>query len=323
MRTKKLICLLLCCMMLCGCGNTEKNIDSAQSTTNVDEEKLKSEGYTDLAGIAYGKMSNDSEIQKISLIYLSDNAELSTYLYLKMIDELSNKDVFPAFSVTWEEKEYNIDAEEMNTKDFNSFISLYPEKWKDVMKKLNDEGLTIDYLVDKGSADLIDGAVEEFVSNHVKVDKIEMDLNTSGDTNEGNGNIILSKDYEIDGEKATITFSEREGKYKISIIAKAVNEEKVSIILLQSMTIFDNLKNENAVYGYDIGVSCGDLIVSYLVNGERQAVFGTNKNGDSVDKLPDWVVSEFTMSDEEAENFIQEIEECMQKFETDIEELNK
>lgn len=172
---KKLICLLLCCMMLCGCGSSEKNTDSAQSTTNVDEEKLKSEGYTDLAGVAYGKLEDNGDKPNVSLVYLTENPEEAIYLWTGIQRKLLENDVEADTSFSWGDKEYILNDESNDKMTADNAEDYVPKEWADLMRKM-ESGYNINDNISKDTGDSMDKAIEEFVNEYLEESKKELNV---------------------------------------------------------------------------------------------------------------------------------------------------
>lgn len=172
---RRVICLLLCCMMLCGCGSSEKNADSTQSTANVDEEKLKSEGYADLAGVAYGKMEDSGDKPNVSLVYLTENPEEAFYLWSGIQRKLLGNDVESDTSFSWGDKEYILNDESNDKMTADNAEDYVPKEWADLMRKM-ESGYKIKNDISEDLGNSMDKAIEEFVNEYLEETKKELNV---------------------------------------------------------------------------------------------------------------------------------------------------
>lgn len=124
------------------------------------------------------------------------------------------------------------------------------------------------------------------------------------------GDVITQKEYEIDGEKAMLSLSEKDEEININFYGRANTEEKASLMLAILLSSFKGLP----VDGYSVVVWCGDLSVSYLTTDNGYLVNGTNKDGSNTLELPDWIVSEFTIPEGEMDLYTNEVLSIVQDF---------
>ena len=120
-RKRVLVILMMVVLLLEGCSNSnsEKKVSNTYAEENEinDEEKenfekLKEEGYENIAEIAYAKADNG----EIRLIYISDNPEESLYLAANLIVEIEEE---KNLIITWKDKEYEISEEKAGGSEDN------------------------------------------------------------------------------------------------------------------------------------------------------------------------------------------------------------
>lgn len=305
---KKLITLIMCCaLMLSGCKNDkdsskivlpEKTIENnSEKVFDVDKKDLESKGYENLADIAYGKIDETEGKTTVFLTYYRNEPEKSFYLAAKIMQLLDNNvNLF----ITWNKKDYDINEEKMNEAGENNFESIFPNDWHDVIKKSLSNGSSIGDFVSKSSADIIDKVAEKFVSEYLEKSTL---------------NIISQKEYEIDGEKVSVSFEEKNNKIKINTYGYTKTEEKACLMLTVFKTSFDEL----GVDEYSITIFCGELFLSYAMTDGEIYISGNNKDGSMTLSMPDWIVSEFTMPEEEINSYASEILSVLKEFSKNME----
>lgn len=172
---RRIVCLLLSAVLLCGCGSSEKNTDSAQSTTNVDEEKLKSEGYTDLAGVAYGMMEDSGDKPNVRLVYLTENPEEAFYLWSGIQRKLLENDVESDTSFSWGDKEYILNDKSVDKMTAENAEDYVPKEWADLMRKM-ESGYMINNGISEDLGNSMDKAIEEFVNEYLEESKKKLNV---------------------------------------------------------------------------------------------------------------------------------------------------
>lgn len=66
--------------------------------------------------------------------------------------------------------------------------------------------------------------------------------------------------------------------------------------------------------GYSVIAKCGEKYVMVLNGGEDDRVMGVNEDGSSVLDIPDWVVTDFKISDDEVKDYSGEVLFALYKF---------
>lgn len=152
--------------------------------------------------------------------------------------------------------------------------------------------------------------------NIVGGDKVE-EIETEKDNEEEKTdiNILIQKEYKVDGKEVSISLIETDGKYKIDISGHAKNEEKASIML----ATFTSQLKKISIDSFDVSVFCKKLNVTYMTTDDGYYIVGTNKDGTYAFSTPDWIVTDFTMSEEKLEAYSGKIIKVLNKFEKDIE----
>lgn len=288
---KKLICLLLCCMMLCGCGSLEKNTDSAQSTTNVDEEKLKSEGYTDLAGVAYGKLEDSGYKPNVSLVYLTENPEEAIYLWTGIQRKLLENDVESDTSFSWGDKEYILNDESKGKMTEDNAEDYVPKEWADLMRKM-ESGYKINDDISEDLGNSMDKAIEEFLNEYLETRKND---NNEKET-ENEENILAQKTYNIGEDSFSFALSGDGGEQKLSLscnIEDKFNAFYTHVSLNSIMNSSDeNVKVITEKFYFSYGIVIGDGTVLF----RTPDVLSVMKDSEAIDIeeyfSTEWLASE-------------------------------
>lgn len=127
---------------------------------------------------------------------------------------------------------------------------------------------------------------------------------------ENGENILFKKEYEIDGENISISMDEENEKLGMNIFAHAKDEEKACIMLACYITLLDDIEPDK----YNLVIMVGEKSVMYFKDGEKITISGNNKDGSLSLSAPDWIVTEFTMSEDEMNSFTDEIINTMKDF---------
>lgn len=126
-------------------------------------------------------------------------------------------------------------------------------------------------------------------------------------------NVIFHKDYEVDGEKVTISLDEIEDNLKVVVYGEANTEEKASLLLT---TFSADMKEIN----YSISVKCKDL---FMLTTSEGMVSGINRDGSMSFSAPDWYgFSNNVDLTEELKDYIQNVQEVEKDFLEEIQDLN-
>lgn len=278
-------------MMLCGCGSSEKNTDSAQSTTNVDEEKLKSEGYTDLAGVAYGKLEDSGDNTNVSLVYLTDNPEEAFYLWAGIQRKLLENDVESDTSFSWGDKEYVLNDESKGRMTADNAEDYVPKEWADLMRKM-ESGYNINDNISKDTGDSMDKAIEEFVNEYLETRKND---NNEKET-EIEENILSQKTYNIGEDSFSFALSGDGGEQKLSLscnIEDKFNAFYTHVSLNSIMNSSDeNVKVITEKFNFSYGIVIGDGTVIF----RTPDVLSVVKDSEAIDVeeyfSTEWIASE-------------------------------
>lgn len=314
---KKLLIILLCCLVLAGCGsNSRKETSSSGTDINseslaqqtdfeIDREKLESEGYEDIAGIAYAKIEDNEGEPVVYLVCHKNQPEQNIYLWSQItsnIEHISN------YSITWNSKEYFLDMESKNVKTEEDMFALLPPDWEEALKTMLTKGDGAAGIVSKSDADDIDRAVENFAKSYL--DNID-----NAKEEEPNIDVLMQKEYKVDGEEVSISLTKKEDKLSILVSGHAKNEEKASIML----ATFTSQLKKISIDSFDISVFCKKLNVTYMTTDDGYYIVGTNKDGTYAFSAPDWLVTDFTMSEEKLEAYSGKIIKVLNKFAEDME----
>lgn len=152
--------------------------------------------------------------------------------------------------------------------------------------------------------------IEETIRNSIISEETSGEKTEDGKIEEeSETNIIFQKEFFVDNQKLTLFISEEEENVKISAWGNADTEEKATLMLIIFKSQFDDLNVD-----YSIWVMCGEQNILYLKNGENTIISGSNKDGSMTFSMPDWVVSELTMSEEEVNNYSVEILKAIKEF---------
>lgn len=291
---KKIFIILMLCMSLTGCG--EKNV-TTESDVKVEEssEILSEYGYEKISDIAYCKIDSTGEKPVCYIEYIQDSPESSFYLMGSLVKQLEYD---CDFILTWNDKQYKFNdyLEEGKMED------AFPEEWKEIVENVIN-GVTVDNMVTKKTADEIDEEVQKFCENHKKEIKEEDEKEID------ESSIIAKKESLVDGEKLLLFVSEEEGSLSLGAYGSAKTEEKASLLLSTVILTFDELKVD-----YNIMVSYNEFSVLYTKKDDSIYIVGINKDGTSTFSLPDWIVSEFEMSDKEVVAYVIEVSNAINEF---------
>lgn len=320
---KKLMMLVLAfCLMLGGCGTesgekmeqefSDENRDLGETEEprgfHLDESELENGGYEKISAIAFVKIEDGKEEPKVYIKYLYEEPEISFYFVSAVMREFNSKcDIV----ITWDGKDYPLDEEATSGLTEETLYKAFPEDWKELIKEIQS-GNGIDNLITKGNADIIDKAVEEFVSEYKKKQEDRKEKEeTENASEEKEANIIDSKKYEVDGEDVGISLSETDGIFDISIIGNAKDEQKASIMFVCYKMLLDEI---DGLKKYDIAVMAGEKSIMCFKDGEETTITGTNKDGSLTFSTPDWIVTDLSMPEEDVNSFSEEIANTIKDF---------
>lgn len=150
-------------------------------------------------------------------------------------------------------------------------------------------------------ADNTDVLLEDNILSQEKTEKTDEDVT-----------IVSDSTYTVDGQEFRIYLSTQGDELKLNVSGNASNFEKASWMLAVTKSKFEELGD--LINGYSINVHVNDLYVLYMNNGESDYCVGTNIDGSTVLSVPDWVGKENKMSEQEVEDFADEIFYCIQQF---------
>lgn len=96
----------------------------------------------------------------------------------------------------------------------------------------------------------------------------------------------------------------------INIIGNAKDEEKASIMF----SCYATLLNDIGIEKCNITIMTNGHGVIYTKYGEKTIIMGNNKDGSFCESAPDWIVTEFTMLEEEVNVYTEEITKTLKDF---------
>lgn len=302
---KKILMILLCALMLMGCGEKNTSDENGRKTVekefDVDVDALEKDGYTQLSEIAYGKIEDGGSIPTVYLTYCQNSPELSFYVISAITQEFF-QDLSPNFIIDWNGETYKYGDNMPDDVTEEEALDYFPSEWKMVIESVLKGG-SVDSLVSKQSADIIDEDVEEFVNDYLE---------------NGTKEIISYEKYSIDGGDLTLSLSKQDEELKFEVNASAVTEDKAYLILSVFVAEFDGLSDE--FYHSSITIEYGDLRAVYQqISDDNKSISGLNKDGTFTMEMPDWLdkdINNLNMPDEE-------IEECILELETNIKSFGK
>ncbi|KAI4446174.1 hypothetical protein C823_000692 [Eubacterium plexicaudatum ASF492] len=307
---KKLIALMLAaCVLASGCGNGDsgkENFNEANTNTKdtetqtdfaVDEKKLEEDGYTDIACIAYAKIKEEKGNQTLYLVCKKNEPEQNIYLWSQMV---SNIESISSYSITWDGKEYLIDAESEDMETEEDMLALLPPGWREIFKEMQSKGDGADSIVSKADAENIDRAVESFASKYLEDGELE---------------VISKREYTIDEDSISLSITKRGEKVSLEVDGNAKTEDKAYLMYAAILVDFQNLKSE--FYECSAKISYDNLYVLHLQYNTSTVISGLNSDGEFVMDVPDWIdkdMDNLNTPKEKAESYLLEVENALQDF---------
>ena len=259
---KKLICLLVFCMMLCGCGNKESDPISNKPPIEVDEEKLESEGYKNLAEIAYGKVEDNGDKPNVNLVYLTQKPEEAIYLWTGIQRNLLGNNVESDTSFSWGDNKYVLDDESMDKMTAENAEDYVPKEWVGLLRKM-ESGYNINDGISKELGDSMDEAIDEFVDEYLEIRK---NGNNEKEIEEEE-NVLAKKTYNIGEDYFSFSLSEKGGEQRFSLSCHI--EDKFNALYTHvSLNSIINNSDENVKvvtekFYFSYGIVIGDGTVLF------------------------------------------------------------
>lgn len=287
------IAMLLLCILLIGCSNTN-NANNTKNTKefSVDEKELEDNGYEKLADIAYGKIEDNGDKPKVYLVYRQQEPELAFYLMNTIMQKFELK---CDFTITWNGEEYIFDDETANDFTEETFSDAFPKDWHEVIKDVQS-GIKINDFVTKSSADIIDDTVEKFVSEYLEKDQQD---------------IILSKEYEFENGTISMSLSKDDKKeYHFAIGIKSDIEWKAACAYI----IYSELINTEEMQSLNptIIMTCKNVIITSAMSWEK------NEKGEmEIIDGAEWATNTFSngvYTDEELKTFSKDLQDFIVDF---------
>lgn len=307
---KKLVAILLAaCVLASGCGNGDSgkgNFNEANTNTKdtetqtdfaVNEKKLEEDGYTDIAGIAYTKVKEEKGTPILYLVCKKNEPEKNIYLWSQMV---SNIEGISNYSITWDGKEYLIDAESEDIETEEDMFALLPSGWEEIFKEMQSKGQGADGIISKADAENIDSAVESFASKYLEDGELE---------------VISKGEYAIDGDNISLSITKRGEKVYLELDGNAKTEDKAYLMYAAILVDFQNLKSE--FYECSAKISYDNLYVLHLQYNTSTVISGLNSEGELVMNVPDWIdkdMGNLNTPKEKAESYLLEVENALQDF---------
>ncbi len=341
---KKIIAvLLMMAVMLCGCGNENKerpnnlkqnetendsseleNDDSGeeQEAEDMSQSEWMESGGADNMEDGYEKVESiniDSSDTKLSYEklekYTLENGEEVILLYFDFSNVSAGETTvdgqynFSAFQDGVEITVYsyvpdefepfrNRDKQILDGANIKFGIAVKPDNWESNIKLRVDDCMAYD------SQDI----PHTFQQQELELTQDETLERNENDEN--NINSIFQKEYEVDGEKINISLDENDGKMSIDIFGNTKDEEKASIML----ACFKKSLSEISIDGYSITIKTGEASVIYKESEGNNTLMGTNRDGSISFSTPDWLVTEFTIPEDEMNSFTGEIINTIKDF---------
>lgn len=154
-----------------------------------------------------------------------------------------------------------------------------------------------------------DESEKQSISSEEKQETISEESVLVEETKVSDSKLVFTEEFLVDNQEVTIWLSEHEGELAMSVRGSAETEEKATLMLVVFISQFKELNVD-----YSISVKCGQENIYYMKNGESINILSTNKDGSLTLSMPDWVVSDFTMPEEEANNYAAEILKALKEF---------
>lgn len=317
-KTKQFITILLVMILLCGCGGKKTNVQKTKESETVQTvvEQDASESIDGFQKPDYEKFNS----------YASDNGLGGTPIYIegKVLNQTKLGDsTSPVLALVVEQEDgkrwcvsLTFDSELEGIKEKNVRVFGSYQGYSDVMNlPAMIVAIEDSELMDKARIEIKENGEYKTVWSFMDYAGSESEKEKSSVESEGEEeglNVIYSEKYKVDGEDIGIVLSEKDGTLDISIIGNAMTEEKASIMLV---TFLDQL-SKLPIDKYSINVLCGHLFVMYSIESDgRKTISGTNKDGSfAFSSAPDWLVTEFTMPEDEINDFVTELTNTLKDF---------
>lgn len=145
---------------------------------------------------------------------------------------------------------------------------------------------------------------------------LEYETNTEVAEDDSDEDIVICESKSlIDNENFIAALHDRNGEYHIFVVGMAKNEEKATIMLAYCNEQLSKLYNTKFCKSYSVGVYCNDKIAMITVNDYGENASGFNSDGSAVSgDLPDWIVSDITMPENECNAYNDEILKALSDF---------
>lgn len=313
---KKLMIMmaLVCCLALVGCGNKSK-----EELTDIEQFRCQDSIQTVFDVLGETELETDLFEAEY---YEYENLNLWGYNGDAIFSVRDNKDTIQSFRCHLV----------LNNKEFEELLLIFSDKYGsyEVRKREyeNSEITTYEWKIDEEKSEELgcssiriqyngDKKYTVYFSDEwsIKDDgeyykHLEEKEETKNASEEKAENIIASKKYKVDGEDVGIALSETKGIFEISVIGNAKDEEKASIMLACYKMYLDEIDLDK----YIITIMVNEGSVVYSVEDGENSIFGRNKDGSLAFSSPDWIVTDFTMTEEEMNSFSDEIINTIKDF---------
>ncbi len=314
MKVRNLIVAFCIICLCCGCGSNKTNVQSAKSDTYIDIPESATNGMWENSYVDIQQENGKYQTK----IYLSSvdatEAEL-IYFTCEVLSDVLDREAESDFYIVLPDNEYklNLDGEEFSDMGF-------PKEWTESLKNSDDEwknllkSISVDF---KNSLDAwakysFDKYLDEAIKENEQIQSQETSENEieEVETEKTDANLIAKGEYKVDGEDLTVVLYENDGNLEFYVHGNVKTEQKAGVMLADFQSYFEKLKMEN----YTITINFGELFISYMKTKDDLYVFGYNRDGSASLSAPDWFPSELTMSDEEFNDFVKEIDKCFDDF---------
>lgn len=349
---KKIITvLLMMAVLICGCGEGEKQEvsqeqnqeetekDNSESGNQETEEEIKeTEDMSQAEWIESGGADNmEDGYEKVESINIDSNEAILKYERYEIVEENSSDEsgeMKPNIVLYFEFENKNGTRSADSTFNVSVFQNgIKSINWLGGASNVDGNEPIKDWRTETLSGGKLKVGLEfelQDLENPIKIRvdnqkyqessplffqqqelEITRDEKTEENQNvENNTNVLFQKEYEVDGEKVNISMNGNEENIEMNIFGNAKDEEKASIML----ACYKKILGEISIDGYSITIKTGEASVIYTETGEENKIMGTNKDGSIAFSAPDWLVTEFTMTEEEMNSFTDEIINTMEDF---------
>lgn len=143
----------------------------------------------------------------------------------------------------------------------------------------------------------------------------ELEEKKSDEDSKEETNIIFNEKYFVDDEEISLILGETGKEISLTMYGHAKDREKAFLMFATLLAECENI--EKLLGRYSVVVNFGKLNITYMTTDSGYMVMGTNEDGNTTLKMPDWIpqeLSELTMGEDEIENYILELDSKIMDF---------